>query len=193
MTGDRFDLEISGNVLRVSKNETLVKNFEDVAKREKNRFDESEKNSGRGKNFRVTDLINPISAFFDIKNPDLENPSELMSRFIYGKFVERRVEGILSKVREFVVSQGNVDGSKCGLEDVRGRIDLRLGGMIVEVKTSERDIPDVETLLREHPQDLEQLLLYVLFSGREGQDHRLLYLTGVDSQRKARCFKVKIK
>ena len=63
----------------------------------------------------------------------------------------------------------------------------------MEFKTSEKDVPDEETILNEHPQDLEQLLLYILFTGREGQEHRLLYITGKHPLNIVRNFKVKIK
>lgn len=193
ITMDQFVKRICGKVESILTDESLVKDFEEIAIEAKGKLEKFENGRLRGQNFRVTDIVNPMQAYFDIKGPSLDNPPELKYKFAYGKFMENKVKNILSKDPKFIVSQGQVYGDSLGLNDVRGRIDFRLGNTLVEFKTSEEDIPNEETVFRDHPQDLEQLLLYILFTGRIQDEHRLLYLTGRHPNNNIRCFRVKIK
>jgi len=186
--------EISKKVTHQKRNETLLTDFQREAKNVLDtKENNSQNNTQRGSNLRVTDLINPIHAYYDIKNQKLENPIELDKKYDYGKYIEEKVRIILLREPSYAVSQGDVDGSKVGMPNVKGRIDFRLGDTIIEFKTSEYDIPDVGQLINKNPQDLEQLLLYVLFTGRTKKDHILLYLTGRYPNLVSRQFKVKIK
>ena len=174
-------------------NETDVTKFERIAKEASELFYREKAGRRRGKYLRVTDLINPVHAYFDFKAPLISNPTELQSRLDYGKFIERKVAKILMEESGFVSGQGRVDGGYVEMPDVVGRIDFRMEDTLVELKTSEQDVSDVEALFSTKPQDLEQLLLYILFSGREKQDHRLLYLIDKVPNIKVKSFKVKIK
>ncbi len=190
VSADELVRNICGKVTRMVPNETDVSDLEKVGKAitEKTRAI----TTGRGNNLRVTDLVNPVQAYYDITNPSVPNPPDLQSRFNYGKFIERKVARVLSQDNRFVNEQGRVDGGYVGMPDVIGRIDFRMGDALIELKTSEQDVPDVSSLFSTKPQDLEQLLLYALFSKREKKDHRLLYLVGKHPNAKARSFKVKI-
>jgi len=190
---DDYINEIYQKKTNYKKNETLLTDFQREAKDVSITMENSRKNTQRGSNLRVTDLINPIHAYYDIKNQKIENPIELDKKYNYGKFIEEKVRIILSREPGYAVSQGYVDGSKVGMPDVKGKIDFRLEDTIIEFKTSEYDIPDVGQLINKNPQDLEQLLLYVLFTGRTKMDHILLYLTGRYPNLVPRQFKVKIK
>ena len=192
-SGDDLIAEIARRADRIEVVETYSREFEDTTRLGIEKLSSFNNNGGRGKNLRVTDVINPIFAYLDILEKPVKNPPELEVKFNYGRFIEGKVEAILRKEREFTVSQGNIDGSRYGMPDVRGRSDFRIGDRIIEFKTSEYDIASSETLTERNPQDLEQLLLYVLFTGREAQDHRLLYLIGRYPNLSAREFKVKIK
>ena len=185
--------EIFAEVSGIRRDETMNTRFETVSQNVHKESVRLKNNRQRGKNFRVTDLCNPMQAYYDIMNIVVKEPEELIRKFSYGNFAEMKARTILSKEEGFALSQGDVDGSKCGMKDVRGKIDFRIKKMIIEFKTSEYDIPDEETLFSRNPQDLEQLLLYILFTERSHSEHRLLYLIGRYPNAVARTFKVKIK
>ncbi|MGC8516026.1 MAG: hypothetical protein ACP5OC_07845 [Thermoplasmata archaeon] len=190
VSADEFVLNIFGKVTRIVSNETEVSDLEKVSKAvtEKNRATKN----GRGSNLYVIDLVNPTHAFYDIINPSVPNPPDLQYKFNYGKFIEKKVARILSEDDRFVNEQGKVYGDHVGMPDVSGRIDFRIGDTLIEFKTSEQDVRNVDFLFSAKPHDLEQLLLYALFSKREKKDHRLLYFVGKHPNIKVRSFKVKI-
>lgn len=190
MTGIQNWLNIE--VERTQQDETNNTHFETLAKAVVKEMEIQNNTSPRGKNLRVTDICNPMQYYYDIQTPNLLDPSDLQEKFDYGKFVETRVRNILSREKGFVVFQGNVDGSKCDMADVKGKIDFRINDGIIEFKTSEYDIPDTNTLYSRNPQDLEQLLLYALFTERSNREHFLLYLTGRYPSLTPREFKIKI-
>lgn len=147
-----------------------------------------------GKQVRVTDLVNPMQWFYDITGPSVDDPPELRKKFDYGKAMERKVTSILSNESGFIplAEQGRINGASCGMDEVKGRIDFRIGNSIIEFKTADENLTNEEYLLKNHPQNLEQLLLYVLFSGRERYEHKLLFLTGQYPNLIPVEFKVKI-
>lgn len=191
-TSRSLEVEISKKLKNYKLNETMLTEFETISKSVYQAYEKSKGNSKGHKNIRVTDLCNPIHAYYDFKNPDLETPQELLKKFNYGKFAERRAQEILLSEKGFLVSQGDVDGSNCGMNEVKGRFDFRIENMIVEFKTSEYDIPDVAALFTKRPQDLEQLLIYILFTNRHNENHLLLYLIGKDLNKTPKAFKIKI-
>lgn len=180
-------------ILKKNPIETFVTGFEKLAKEVAEVYDKNNKFPRKPDNYRVTDLINPMQAYYDIKNPNIEDPRELTELFAYGNFVEQKVMAILEKEKNFAISQGKVDGRGIGMLEVSGRIDARIGDCIVEIKSSESDITTEEELLTEHPQDLEQLLLYSLFTSRGDFYHYLVYVVGKHPSVKFRIFKVTIK
>lgn len=171
-----------------------VKSIEDIFKQilKQNKKTYS---SGNGKSFRVLDLVNPPLAFFrHTLAEEPPKPENLTKLFSYGKFIEGKVAYILEmKEPKFTVSQENVNGSNFNMGAVNGKIDFRIQDYIIELKTSEEDVSSESELLTEHPQDLEQLILYALFSHRDKHVHKLLYIVGRYPDIKVRTFKVKIK
>jgi len=190
---DNFIKEISEKCSSQTTDETSNTALEEVANKVNKSMGGKDANSGRGDNLRVIDLCNPMQAFYDINEPEIPNPEELKAKFGYGKFVEERVNIILSREKGYAIWQGKVDGRNYGMSDVKGKIDFRIKERIIEFKTSEYDIPNEDTLFAKNPQDLEQLLLYILFSGRTNDEHTLLYLTGSYPNLVPREFRVSIK
>jgi hypothetical protein len=190
---DYFIKEISQKANSKIPHETLNTELEEISKDVNKSMRKKAANNRRGDNFRVTDLCNPVQALYDINGPHILNPEILKTKFRYGKFIEGRVNIQLSKEEGYAGSQGYVDGRNCGMPDVKGKIDFRIKERIIEFKTSEYDIPDEDALFMENPQDLEQLLLYILFSERTNSEHTLLYLAGKYPDLVPREFRVKIK
>jgi hypothetical protein len=188
---DDFINEIVRRENKERKEESNIVRFEEVSKKECERFEERS-TSNRGKSsFRVLDICNPMQAYYDIITGNVPNPEEIEKKFKYGKFIEGRVSAILYK--DIINEQGYVDGSSIGMPDVKGKIDFRIGERIIELKTSEYDIPDKDTLFKNNPQDLEQILLYILFTERAKNEHVLIYLIGKHPSLIIRQFRVKIK
>ncbi|MEM3907579.1 MAG: hypothetical protein QXZ17_12085 [Nitrososphaerota archaeon] len=61
----------------------------------------------------------------------------------------------LEKGRSFVSYQRSVNGDNIGVPNLRGSIDVRIGDSIIEIKSSENDIPQIDELLYGNPQDLK--------------------------------------
>jgi hypothetical protein len=194
MQDESISERISNSILKIKQNESLVTHFERIAKEVTKDYDKNNRKGRKPDSYRVTDLINPMQAYMDIKNPDLDDPKELKELFAYGNFVEQRVISLLKKDKEnkFASNQGSVNGTVIGMSEVNGLIDARIGDSIVEIKSSEEDIASKEELITEHPQDLEQLLLYSLFASREGYYHYLIYVVGKHPSVHFRIFRVKI-
>lgn len=190
---DTFIEDICEKVSKIWSYETDAAAFENIAKKALEDYKKRKESRGRGKNFRVTDLSNPMLAYMDIKYPNTPVPADLQSKFNYGRSVERKVNAIFQKKSNYVPTQGHVEGKLVDLPNVRGRLDFRLGGAIVEFKTSVYDIESESSLLENNPQDIRQLLLYILFTQREHDEHRLLYLCGRYPNISVRSFRVKIK
>ena len=96
ITMDQFVKRICGKVESILTDESLVKDFEEIAIEAKGKLEKFENGRLRGQNFRVTDIVNPMQAYFDIKGPSLDNPPELKYKFAYGKFMENKVFQVVS-------------------------------------------------------------------------------------------------
>jgi hypothetical protein len=129
----------------------------------------------------VTDLVNPSLAFYREVSPPIPTDPAIAQRLRYGRAIHDAAESWFRCMENYAASEGSVDGAHIGVNGVRGRIDFRIGDSIVELKTTERRTIDVGTLFSVYPHDLEQLVLYALFTTREDEPHRLVYYrTGVE-------------
>ena len=66
---------INSKVTNKITNETDVTKFEQIAKEAAKLFYTEKAGRGRGKYLRVTDVINPVHAYFEIKEPLISNPT----------------------------------------------------------------------------------------------------------------------
>ena len=123
----------------------------------------------------VTDLVNPSLAYHREVSAPIPTDPAIAQRLRFGKAIHDTAESWFRCMENFAAAEGAVDGAHIGLPGVRGRIDFRIGGSIIELKTTERATVDVEGVFSEHPHDLEQLVLYALFTVREDETHRLVY------------------
>ena len=192
--GDKFIEDIIQQLKQGHADESISIRFEDSSRDEVHKQTSNTASRRTGKQIRVTDLVNPMQWFYEVSGTPIDDPPELRKKFDYGNAMERKVTSILSDESGFIhlAEQGRTSGSNCGMDRVKGRIDFRIGNSIIEFKTADDKIADVESLLRNHPHNLEQLLLYVLFSGRERYEHKLLFLTGQYPNLIPVEFKVKI-
>ncbi|MCL4450326.1 MAG: hypothetical protein M1386_03295 [Candidatus Thermoplasmatota archaeon] len=186
--------EIGKQVKAGLADESISIRFEDPSRQEVLRQETTKEGRRTTRQLRVTDLVNPMQWFYDVKGPVIADPPELRRRFDYGKAMERKVTEILSNEPGFIhlAEQGKLNGAICRMNEVNGKIDFRIGNSIIEFKTAEDAITDEEDLFKNHPQNLEQLLLYILFSGRERYEHKLLYVTGKYPNLVPVAFKVKV-
>lgn len=194
--------ELSGESLKdyilmlktsLKQNESLVSNLEILAKDVIKDHSKSDRRGRRPGTFWVTDLVNPMHAYMAIKNPLIKDPEDLKKIFSHGNFVEQRMISILERDERFASYQGTVTGESINLPQVTGKIDARIGNSIVEIKSSLENVKGAEDIYSNHPQDLEQLLLYILFTNRQSSNHYLVYVTGKHPDTDTSVFKVKIK
>jgi hypothetical protein len=123
----------------------------------------------------VTDLVNPAAAYWRRVSPAIPTDPSIVQKLRFGKVIHAAAESWFRQVEGFAASEGVVDGAHSGMVGVRGRIDFRVADSIVELKTTDRATVGVEDLFTVCPQDLEQLVIYALFTHREGEVHWLVY------------------
>jgi len=123
----------------------------------------------------VTDLVNPSLAYYREVSPPIPTDPAIAQRLRFGKAIHDTAESWFRCMENFAAAEGAVDGAHIGLPGVRGRIDFRIGGSIIELKTTERATVDSDAVFSDYPHDLEQLVLYALFTVREDETHRLVY------------------
>ncbi len=123
----------------------------------------------------VTDVVNPAAAYWRRLGPPIPTDPAIAQRLRFGKAIHDAAESWFRRVERFAASEGTVDGAHIGMGGVRGRIDFRIGDSIIELKTTDRPEVRGDEILSRYPHDLEQLVLYALFTKRETEAHRLVY------------------
>lgn len=123
----------------------------------------------------VTDVVNPALAYYREVSPPIPTDPAIAQRLRYGKAIHDAAESWFRCMESFAASEGTVDGAHIGVHGIRGRIDFRIGDSIIELKTTDRPTIDVSAVFSDFPHDLEQLVLYALFTTRENETHRLVY------------------
>lgn len=123
----------------------------------------------------VTELVNPASAYYMREYPDIFEIPETERKLRFGSLIHDTAYFWFKKLPGFTVDEADVDGADIGIPGVRGRIDFRLNDVIVELKTTEREINGLADVIESSPQDLEQLLMYAILSSRDKNSHLLVY------------------
>lgn len=142
--------------------------------------------------FYLTELVNPIQAYWQRTRRDIELPRELTKKFAVGTKLGR-ISGLwFRKLPGFVTQEARLDGAYVGINGVVGKIDYRIGESIIEFKTKPEQVLDIDTIFNRFPQDLEQLLFYVALSSKATDTHYLVFMTDY-SPYSLTVFKIKIK
>lgn len=128
----------------------------------------------------VTDLVNPIFYFWEKKN-HIKAPDHIQEKLEFGSYIHRISRYWLEKLDRFIYSEASVVGDYVGLDRISGKIDYQIGDSIVELKTKEEPVRNVDEVLDVYPQDLEQLMTYVAISSSVGPRHKIVFINGSKS------------
>lgn len=127
--------------------------------------------------FYLTELVNPMQAFWTRMKPSTTRSTELAKKLAAGRSLQQ-IAGIWFRLLpDFVIEESVIDGVWVGIPGVIGRIDYRVGKSIFELKSKPEQVLDVETILDQFPQDLEQLAFYAALLPMEIEDHYLVFMT----------------
>ncbi len=158
----------------------------------KKRSQENQKTLGSPKNyFFLTSLCDPMKDFVKKKLPEQESTIDSKTRKIRGNKLHRFAKNWFQQMEGCEASESNLDGVYFGLPVV-GRIDAKINGSIVELKTKEFIPTSIEEIFQRCPGDIEQLCFYSVLDPMKPKENYLIFLShGRPFEVKA--FKIKIK
>ena len=164
-----------------------------LSKEIKKAMNENSKGIAAKDYFYVTELVNPIFAYWSRK-VEIINPPEIQSKLSYGKKIHYLSRYWFEKIDGVTISEANLAGAYTGLGNISGKVDYFKGNSIIEFKTKNKEIESIEDLLENYPQDLEQLLIYSVLSSAEENFHYLVFSeeSGDSQRRNFKAFRIKI-
>jgi hypothetical protein len=141
--------------------------------------------------YYLTDLTNPIGAYYDRVNPT-PNPPELARKLIRGTQLHNFSYYWFRDIPNFNVEEGLLDGALVGIKGVRGKIDYLIGKSIVEFKTKDENPKDVDEVTSHYSNDLEQLIFYAAIHPSRPKQNILVFMENVKPYN-FKVFRVEIK
>ena len=142
--------------------------------------------------YYLTEITNPMGAYYARKHSDVKKPKELARRLSVGNHLHYIASFWFRNVDGFITDEATLDSIWVGIHGIRGRLDYRIGESIIEFKTKPK-IPENENdIFTMFPQDLEQLLFYSVIHPHKPKVNYLVFME--DSKPYTiRAFKVIIK
>ncbi len=132
--------------------------------------------------FGVTDICNPLQTYFRIKYPGIYKDSvETKKRFSLGKKQHNIIQKKLETMKGFVDREIILDGRLLGIP-LKGRADAKIDASIWEIKSKEVLPKDINELLKNYPQDIEQLCFYSLIDPEAPKENILINTTYSNSE-----------
>jgi hypothetical protein len=128
--------------------------------------------------FFLTELVNPTQSLWRRLAPGVRRSQELANRLELGKQRHRIAGYWFSRLPEFQLAEGTLDGYYVGIPDVVGRFDFLIGGSILEFKTKPVHDVSVDDVTGRYLNDLEQLAFYSALSVEQPRDNTLCFLGG---------------
>ena len=125
--------------------------------------------------FFLTELCNPMHAYWARKRSDVQKSKELAARLNWGHVLQNRAYCWMRKMPEYVSEESNLVGDYVGVSKVVGKYDVKFGDSIVEFKSKPSNVTDVKTVLEDFPQDLEQICFYAALSPKTTRIHYLIF------------------
>ncbi len=124
----------------------------------------------------VTQLSNPIQAYWDIKGKAVKKSAELRRKLSLGTQLHAVAGVWFSKLPDFLIEEGKIDGAYVDVVGVRGSLDFWIGNSIFELKTKEKIPETIEEIIEEYPNDLEQLVFYSALHPSYPKENYLVYM-----------------
>jgi len=143
--------------------------------------------------FFLTELVNVTQSFWRRSAPNVRRAQELANRLELGKQRHRIAGYWFSRLPDFELAEGTLDGYYVGIPEVVGRFDFRIGGKILEFKT--KTVPDISLsdVTSLYLNDLEQLAFYAALSVDSPVNNTLCFLgSGSPYSASMRAFNVRI-
>ena len=143
--------------------------------------------------FFLTELVNPTQSLWRRLAPHVPRSQVLANRLELGRQRHRIAGYWFSRLPDFQLAEGTLDGFYVGIPEVVGRFDFLIGGRILEFKT--KPVPDVSLadVTTRYLNDLEQLAFYAALSVDEPRDNTLCFLgDGSPYNANLRAFKVRV-
>ena len=141
--------------------------------------------------FFLTDICSPMDAYVKRNFPNMEVSLDTRKKMNTGNKMHRFAVNWFQGIDGFESSESLLDGIYFGLP-VRGRIDARISGSIIELKTKEKIPENKEEILSLHPNDVEQLGFYACLDPTKPKINHLIFMSqGIPY--KVTSFKIEIK
>ncbi len=139
----------------------------------------------------VTDICNPLQTYFRIKYPEIYKDSvETKKKFSLGNKQHNILQKKLETINGFVDREIILDGRLLGIP-LKGRADAKIGTSIWEIKSKEALPKDISELLKNYPQDIEQVCFYSLIDPEYPKENILITTTHSNSE-ECKAYKIKI-
>ncbi len=139
----------------------------------------------------VTDISNPLQAYFKIKYPeDYKESIETKKKFALGNKQHAVLQKKLEFLEGFIDREIIFDGRMLGINLI-GRVDSKIKENIWEIKSKERLPVDKNELIENYPQDIEQICFYSLIDPEYPKENILIFTTHSDFNQ-IKAFKIKI-
>lgn len=151
----------------------------------------SDANDGSEMTFGVTEIVNPMQAYYRRMYPQMPEDPEVIQKLEYGTSVHNLALYWLRHIHGDVVREIDIDGSKNGLDGIRGRIDFTIADSIIEFKTTRHIINTEDDVIDQNPHDIEQLCTYAIATSVSDNIHFLVYFSE-DLEGMFRVFSIKI-
>jgi CRISPR/Cas system-associated exonuclease Cas4 (RecB family) len=132
---------------------------------------------GPSRYFFLTSLCNPMDSYIKMIFPDLIQTKEVnKKKMIRGNKLHAFAHSVFTKMKGFESSEASLDGHYCGLP-VIGRIDAKINGSIIEVKTSDVIPLEIDDVMNKRQQDIEQLAFYAVLDPTKPKINYLVYIS----------------
>lgn len=141
--------------------------------------------------FYMTELTNPVEAFYLRRHPEFRTPPDLGRKLARGTQLHNLAAYWFRELPDFIVDEGTVDGAFVDIEGVRGRIDYLIGNSIIEFKSKDSNPVTSEEVFSYYVNDLEQLVFYAAIHPQHPNINYLVFMENVYPY-KLKAFKVYI-
>lgn len=143
--------------------------------------------------YYLTDLCDPVKKFLKTSYPEVKNKSSERVRKIMmrGNAIHRGAEIWIKNMDNFFNSESKLDGFMSGL-NVVGKIDAKVDGKIIELKSKVKIPKSVQEVIEQYPQDIEQLAFYSILDLTLPNENYLVFISQ-DSSSEIKVFKMKTK
>jgi hypothetical protein len=129
----------------------------------------------------VTEICNPLEGYLKRKYPDIIPYSQETQKIMnIGNNIHKSCEKWVQKMGAIVSSESYLDGVYQGFK-ITGKIDAKLDNRaIIDFKTKQILPESISDVIKKYPQDVEQLISYLVLDGSEIKTGFLFFISRGD-------------